>query len=111
MPRYRLLSAHYSEEDKLLMGDKENEWMDGMPGKLLEKNGTIVGDGTLHKWTREPTPDMEGLDAESIKLVEKAKKRGDGLNPIDFLPLTMGQPDTSNDEQILGALKRVLANA
>jgi hypothetical protein len=28
MPRYRLLSAHFSEEDKWLPGDKENESTD-----------------------------------------------------------------------------------
>jgi hypothetical protein len=83
MPRYRLLSAHYSEEDKWLPGHKE------MTDQGEEK-GTIVGDGTPHLWTRDPTPDMVGLDPESEKLVEKARKRGDGLNPVDFLPLTVG---------------------
>jgi hypothetical protein len=91
MPRYRLLSAHYSEEDKWLPGDKEMS-------DQGEEKGTIVGDGTPHLWTRDPTPDMVGLDPESEKLVEKARKRGDGLNPVDFLPLTVGGP--SNLEEL-----------
>ena len=81
MPRYRLLEAHYSEEDKWLPGDKENEQF-GRPG-------TEVGDGTEHKWTGLPTPYMVGLDPEAERLVEEAKAHGDGLNPIDFLPMTM----------------------
>jgi hypothetical protein len=106
MARYRLLSAHYSEEDKLLLGDQElngtdapvtgraldeagNEVYDG-DGRPILYRGTIVGDGTPHKWTRPPTPEMEGLDAESKRLVEIEKKRGDGLNPVDFLPMTYG---------------------
>jgi hypothetical protein len=106
MPRYRLLSAHYSEEDKWLPGDKENESSDApVTGQMVDEDGspiydekgvqrvyrgTLVGDGTQHKWTRDPTPEMEGLDAESKKKVEAARKRGDGLNPVDFLPLTVG---------------------
>ncbi len=107
MARYRLLSAHYSEEDKYLLGDKEadeaggpitgreldkdgNEILDGNGAPIVHR-GTIVGDGTPHKWTRPPTPEMEGLDAESKRLVEIEKKRGDGLNPIDYLPMTYGQ--------------------
>lgn len=105
MPRYRLLSAHYSEEDKWLPGDKENEDSNApVTGHMVDENwnpvydgngnqrvfrGTIVGDGTQHKWTRPPTPEMEGLDDKSRALVEEAKKRGDGLNPIDFLPLVV----------------------
>jgi hypothetical protein len=106
MPRYRLLSAHFSEEDKWLPGDKENESTDApVTGLMVDEDGdpiydergvqrvyrgTLVGDGTQHKWTRDPTPEMEGLDAESKKKVEAARKRGDGLNPVDFLPLTVG---------------------
>jgi hypothetical protein len=90
MPRYRLLSAHYSEENKWLPGDKEMS-------DQGEEKGTIVGDGTPHLWTRDPTPDMVGLDPESEKLVAKARKRGDGLNPVDYLPLTTGGP-TSIEE-------------
>lgn len=113
MPRYRLLSAHYTEEDKWLPGDKENEdTNEPVTGFVLDENGeklydekgqprvyrgTLVGDGTPHKWTRDPTPEMEGLDAESKKKVELARKRGDGLNPVDFLPLTTGGP-TSREE-------------
>jgi hypothetical protein len=106
MPRYRLLSAHFSEEDKWLPGDKENESTDApVTGLMVDEDGnpiydergvqrvyrgTLVGDGTQHKWTRDPTPEMEGLDVESKKKVEAARKRGDGLNPVDFLPLTVG---------------------
>lgn len=108
MPRYRLLSAHYSEEDKWLPGDKENESTNApVTGQMVDEDGapiydekgvqrvyrgTLVGDGTQHKWTRDPTPEMEGLDAESKKKVEAARKRGDGLNPVDFLPLTTQGP-------------------
>jgi hypothetical protein len=78
MPRYRLLSAHFSEEDKWLPGDKENESTDApVTGLMVDEDGnpiydergvqrvyrgTLVGDGTQHKWTRDPTPEMEGLD-------------------------------------------------
>ncbi len=67
MGRYRLLEQHYSEEDKLLEGDKE----------LGEGMGTIVGDGTPHKWR----------DEKSKAAVAREKLRGDGLNPVDYLPL------------------------
>ncbi len=77
MGRYRLLEQHYSEEDKLLEGDKE----------LGEGMGTIVGDGTPHKWSGPPTPAMEGLDEKSKAAVAREKLRGDGLNPVDYLPL------------------------
>jgi hypothetical protein len=86
MAKYRLLSAHYSEEDKYLEGDKERG--DGL--------GTIVGDGTEHKWTIPPTPEMVGLDPKSEALVEEAKLRGDGLNPVDYLPMTYGQSMKEN---------------
>ncbi len=79
MPRYRLLEQHYSEEDKLLEGDNT----------LGEGQGTEVGDGTPHKWTGPPTPAMEGLDAASKALVAKEKLRGDGLNPVDYLPIVV----------------------
>jgi hypothetical protein len=111
MPRYRLLSAHYSEEDKWLPGDKEaadsngpitgyqldekgNQVLDEK-GQPIAFRGTVVGDGTPHKWTRDPTPDMVGLDEESQALVEIAKKRGDGLDPVDRLPLTVDTPQLS----------------
>src|SRR5207248_42558 len=86
MARYRLLSAHYTEEDKLLLGDKELEGTDApVTGRAVDEKGndiydgdgrpilyrgTIVGDGSPHKWTRPPTPEMEGLDPESKRLVE-----------------------------------------
>jgi len=79
MPRYRLLEQHYSEEDKLLEGDNT----------LGEGQGTVVGDGSPHKWTGPPTPAMEGLDAASKALVEKEKLRGHGLNPVDYLPIVV----------------------
>jgi hypothetical protein len=114
MPKYRLLSAHYSEEDKWLPGDKENEDTSApVTGNVVDEDGnqlyhdngqprvyrgTIVGDGTQHKWTRPPTPEMEGLDEKSKALVEEARKRGDGLNPIDFLPLTTGNSPNNRAE-------------
>lgn len=79
MPRYRLLEQHYSEEDKLLEGDNT----------LGEGLGTVVGEGSPHKWTRPPTPAMEGLDEKSQALVEKEKLRGHGLNPVDYLPIVV----------------------
>lgn len=121
MPRYRLLSAHYSEEDKWLPGDKENEGSDApVTGQMVDEDGnpiydekgvqrvyrgTLVGTGTQHKWTRDPTPEMEGLDPESKKKVEAVRRRGDGLNPVDFLPLTVGPP--SNREELEAAANRM----
>jgi hypothetical protein len=104
MPRYRLLTAHYTEEDKWLPGDQENSnsnapitgyvtdedgnQVSDEHGQPIPYRGTLVGDRTPHKWTRDPTPEMEGLDEESKALVAKAKLRGDGLNPVDYLPMT-----------------------
>lgn len=72
MAKYRLLTTHFSEEDKIL------------------DPGTVVGTGTLHKWTREPTPEMQGLDKEGRDKVAAVKKRiGENFDPIDNLPLAM----------------------
>lgn len=83
MARYRLKSAHYIEGDKYLPGDTENE------AQGPEK-GTIVGDGTPHviKW---PTLEMEPLDEEAEKIIEKERERltkNDAvMNPIEKLDL------------------------
>jgi hypothetical protein len=76
MPKYRLLSQHFSEEDKLL------------------EIGTEVGDGTSHKWTRPPSPEMEGLDDESKALVIEERERAGpfGLEPLNGLQMVGGQP-------------------
>lgn len=118
--KYRLLSAHYTEEDKWLPGDKENAdnpnapitgyMLDEAENQVFDENGsprvfrgTIVGDGTQHKWTREPTAEMEGLDAPSKALVEIARKKGDGLDPVDKLPLTVGESMSVADLRALAA--------
>jgi hypothetical protein len=77
--RYRLTTPHYSEEDKLLEASDE---------KPIE-----VGDGTQFKWTRPPTPEMEGLDEESRAAVEKERIRAgeDGLNPLNGLRMVGGE--------------------
>jgi hypothetical protein len=76
MAKYRLLSQHFSEEDKLL------------------EAGVEVGDGTSHKWTRPPSPEMEGLDEESKLLVEEERIRAGpfGLEPLNGLQMVGGQP-------------------
>src|SRR6266550_3885261 len=74
MPKYRLLSQHYSEEDKLL------------------EPGTEVGTGTPHKWSGPPTVEMEGLDREARRLIEAERKRaGEQIDPLVSLPLTMSE--------------------
>src|SRR6266550_6927931 len=74
MPKYRLLSQHYSEEDKLL------------------EPGTEVGTGTPHKWSGPPTVEMEGLDREAKRLIEVERKRaGEQIDPLVSLPLTMSE--------------------
>jgi hypothetical protein len=107
MPRYRLLSAHFTEEDKYLLGDNEldadpqapitgydldedGNQVIGPEGAPIPHRGTLVGDGTPHKWTRPPTPEMVGLDEESRKLVEAEIRRGDGLDPVTKLPVVGG---------------------
>ncbi len=73
MAKYKLLSQHYSEEDKIL------------------EPGTIVGTGTPFKWTRSPTTEMVGLDKESKAAVEREKLRaGEMLDPLNYLPMTVG---------------------
>ncbi len=73
MAKYKLLSQHYSEEDKLL------------------EPGTEVGTGTPFKWTRPPTTEMVGLDKEGKAAVEKEKLRaGEMLDPLNYLPMTTG---------------------
>jgi hypothetical protein len=79
MPRYRLTTPHFSEEDKLIEASDE---------KPVE-----VGDGTMFKWTRPPTPEMQGLDEESRALVEREKVRcGEGgMDPLSQLKMTGGE--------------------
>jgi len=73
MAKYKLLSQHYSEEDKLL------------------EPGTVVGTGTPFKWTRPPTAEMVGLDKDGKAAVEKEKLRaGEMLDPLNYLPMTTG---------------------
>lgn len=117
MPKYRLLTAHYTEEDKWLPGDKENEHLDDSPGNkpafdstdpINTGNGTVVGDGTKHKWTRPPTQEMVGLDEKSQKLIDEVKAKCDKLDPTDYLPLNYVQEDGRNDMAVLNALKRAL---
>ena len=77
MAKYRLLSQHYSEEDKLL------------------EPGDEVGDGCEHRWTRPPTTEMIALDEEGAALLEKERRRvGERTtNPVDDLPMTVGETD------------------
>jgi hypothetical protein len=80
-PRYRLLSQHFSEEDKLL------------------EPGTEVGAGTPHKWTRPPTVEMEALNDEAEELLVLERERsGETLDPLNSLPMTM---DGSNPPQLI----------
>jgi hypothetical protein len=67
--RFKLTGPAFSEEDKYL------------------EEGTIVGDGSPHKWTRPPNHDMEGLDEESQAAIEALPGSGD---PLDGLPMTIG---------------------
>ena len=94
MAKYKLLSQHYSEEDKLLEVD------------------TIVGDGTEHVWTRRPTPQMEPLDESARQAVEtemiRARERGipwhaGQIAPLDDLPLTMEEADAKYEREVAAA--------
>jgi hypothetical protein len=85
------LAQHFSEEDKLLEID------------------TIVGDGTEHKWTRRPTPQMEALDESGRKAIEKEQIRSrefgipwvaGQISPIDDLPLTMEEADAKYEREV-----------
>jgi hypothetical protein len=81
--KYKLLSQHYSEEDKLL------------------EPGTEVGDGTEHKWNRAPTPEMEALDEDAKQRLQRERIRsGEHIQPLDELPLTMGEAQSKYDEQV-----------
>jgi hypothetical protein len=64
--QYRLLSAHFNEEDKLLEAD------------------TVVGVGTAFRWSRPPTPEMEPLDDEARAEFARWQERW-GENPMDPL--------------------------
>jgi hypothetical protein len=88
--KYKLLAAHFSEEDKYL------------------EEGTEVGDGTRHRWTRPPTTQMEGLDEESQEEIDRLKLRVGEGDPLNELPMTVG-PDF--DLSMLGAAdkQRLLA--
>ena len=72
--RYKLLAPHYSEEDKYL------------------EEGTEVGEGTRHRWTRPPTTQMEGLDEESQAMIDQLKAVVGEGDPLNDLPMTVG-PD------------------
>lgn len=86
MAKYRLLSQHYSEEDKLL------------------EIGTEVGDGTEHKWTRPPTVEMEALDDAGRAALERERTRaGERISPVDDLPLTMGEVNAKYDQEVEAA--------
>jgi hypothetical protein len=84
MAKYRLRTAHYLPEDKLLPGDLENEQFHG------PERGTIVGDGTPYpiKW---PTLEMVALDDEAEAMLEKERERitanNASMNPIEELSL------------------------
>jgi hypothetical protein len=86
MAKYKLLSQHYSEEDKLLEPD------------------TIVGDGTEHKWSRPPTTEMVALDEDGKQQLERERIRaGERIAPIDDLPLTMGEVKSKYDREVEAA--------
>jgi hypothetical protein len=81
--RYKLISQHYSEEDKLL------------------EAGTEVGDGTEHAWTRAPTAEMEALDDDAKQRLQKEKIRsGDHIAPLEDLPMTMAEATRKYDNQV-----------
>jgi hypothetical protein len=83
MAKYKLLSQHYSEEDKLLEPETE------------------VGDGTKHLWTRKPTVEMEGLDEEGRLLIDIERERtGNRIAPLDDLPMTMQEAAVDYDKQV-----------
>lgn len=91
MARYRLKSAHYLENDYLLMGDKENEYRG-------DDQGTIVGDGTPYK-VRTPTTEMVPLDEEAEAALaaefERVQRNG-SMNPVERIPLQMDDWETRN---------------
>jgi hypothetical protein len=93
--KYKLLSPHFSEEDKLLETDTE------------------VGDGTPHLWTRRPTPQMEALDEGARKALEREMIRArennipwipGRLEPIDELPMTMAETDAKYEKEVAEAV-------
>jgi hypothetical protein len=95
--KYKLLTQHYSEEDKLLEPD------------------TLVGDGTPHLWTRRPTAEMEPLDDEGRALIDKERVRAQEMGitwgriaPIDDLPMT-GEEANKKYEADVKSVQAVLA--
>lgn len=95
--RYRLLEAHTTPrlgnrdtDDVWLPGDKETEYMKKGPEDDKDY-GTVVGAGTKWPWPIPPTPAMVGLDEMSQALVDKEIARADGLNPVDYLPMTINE--------------------
>jgi hypothetical protein len=77
MARYRLTTSHFSEEDRLI--------------EATEDKPVEVGDGTLFKWTRPPTIEMEPLDDGAREAIERERERLGGRNqdPLDDLPMTL----------------------
>lgn len=65
--KFRLKSAHYFDGDIYLPGDVETAGQG-------EERGTIVGDGTPYK-IKWPTLEMEPLDEEAEKWLEKERER------------------------------------
>ena len=90
MARYRLLSAHYIDGDKLLYGDKENI-------TFGDEKGTIVGDGTEHV-IRWPTLEMLALDADAESMLDKERERlaanQASMTPVENLALNMDDYET-----------------
>jgi hypothetical protein len=100
--RYKLLSPHFSEEDKLL------------------EEGIEVGDGTPHAWTRRPTPQMEPLDETARKAIDREMIRArennipwipGRLEPIDDLPMTMAETDAKYEKEVAEAVAETEAMA
>lgn len=94
--KFRLRSAHYFPNDKLLLGDNET-------ADKGEEKGTIVGDGT--EWpmcalsapvagAMFPTIEMIALDEEAEEALaeEEGRLRANmaAMNPLDKLPMQMG---------------------
>jgi hypothetical protein len=81
--KFRLKSAHYLDGDVYLPGDAEMGWKG-------DEAGTIIGDGTPYK-VKWPTLEMEPLDEEAEKFLEKERHRlttnEASMNPVEELSM------------------------
>lgn len=112
MARWRLTAAHYLKVPGTEWEQKETDQQTGKqgrkvypvplyldpnnaadcnyPGEIIVSNKHSAAHPKDIVFSGPPTPDMEPIDDEAIKITEPLKRKWETTHPIEALPTTVG---------------------